>query len=75
MKIEVRVKPGSKKEGVISLGGGVYEVRVSAPPEKGKANDRVRELLAKYFGVPKTRVSIVRGEKSRRKTVIIDETP
>jgi uncharacterized protein (TIGR00251 family) len=72
--IRVRVKPGSKREGVISLGDDLYEVRVRARPEKGKANERVVELLAEFFGVSKSRVSIRKGLASRNKVVVIDGT-
>ena len=48
-------------------------MRVTAAPEGGKANDAVVALLAKRLGVAKGRVSIVRGHKSRDKTVLIDD--
>ncbi|MCI0822691.1 MAG: DUF167 domain-containing protein, partial [Chloroflexi bacterium] len=48
-------------------------LRVTAAPEGGKANDAVVALLAKRLGVAKGRVSIVRGHKSRDKTVLIDD--
>ena len=71
MKISVTVKPNSKKEGVVPAGEGAYTVRVAAPPVEGKANARVIELLAEHFGVPKSRVSIVRGEGGKKKIVEI----
>ena len=71
MKISVIVKPNSKKEEVVPSGDGAYTVRVAAPPVEGKANERVVELLAEHFGVPKSRVSIARGAGGRRKIVEI----
>ena len=47
-------------------------VRVTAPPEGGKANDAVVALLAKRLRVPKGSVRIVRGHKSKDKRVGID---
>ncbi len=44
-------------------------VRVSAPPERGKANAAVVKLLAKAWGVPPSRLSVVAGVRGRRKTV------
>ena len=73
MKISVTVKPNSKKEGVVPLGEGAFTVRVAAPPVEGKANARVIELLARHFGVPKSRVSIARGALGKRKIVEIVE--
>lgn len=50
---------------------GVLRVRVAAVPEKGKANEEVRCLLSRYFGVPKSKVEIVSGETATRKRVRI----
>ncbi len=72
MRIKVKVKPGSKREEVKELSPHYLEVRVSAPPEKGKANERVIELLAKHYGVRKSAVRIIRGETSREKLIEID---
>ena len=71
MRLSVRVKPSAKKEGVKVAPDGVLEVRVSAPPEKGKANERLIELLAEHFGVPKSQVSIIAGHTQRQKVVEI----
>lgn len=71
MKISITVKPNSKREEVVPEGEGGFLVRVSAPPAEGKANERVVELLARHFGVPKSRVTIVRGASGRRKVVEI----
>ncbi len=72
MKFWVKVKPGSKKEKVVRLSEDRLEVSVSAPPEKGKANDRLIELLAKHFRVKKSAVKLLRGERSREKLVEIE---
>lgn len=71
MIIIVKVKPGSKREGVKEISKNKLEVRVSAPPERGKANERVIELLAKHYGVSKSRVRILKGERAREKVVEI----
>ena len=67
MLVKVRAKPRSKKEGMKELGENYLEVRVNAPPEKGKANERIIELLAKHFKVPKSSIKLVRGETSKEK--------
>ena len=72
MILRVRVRPGAREESVRELSGDELEVRVSAPPQKGKANERVRELLAEHFGVSRSRVRILKGESSRRKLIEID---
>lgn len=72
MKIRVKVKPGAKKEGVRSLGRDLLEVRVSAPPERGKANERLIDLLSEHFKVRKSAIRILKGETSREKLLEID---
>jgi uncharacterized protein (TIGR00251 family) len=67
MKISVKVKPNAGRNEVTRLADDRFEVRVSVAPEKGKANERVRELLADFLEVAKSRVVLVRGETSREK--------
>ena len=68
MKVRVQLKPNSKVEGVRRLSGTEYEVRVNAPPVEGKANSRAIDLLSQFFDVPKTKVILIKGAKSRKKT-------
>jgi hypothetical protein len=44
---------------------------LNAPAEKGKANLRLIEVLSEYFGVPKSAIRIIKGWKTRNKTVEI----
>ncbi|MBZ6378691.1 hypothetical protein B5C34_11600 [Pacificimonas flava] len=48
------------------------EVRVTAPADKGKANEALLALLADALGFAKSRLTLVAGATSRRKTVRID---
>ena len=70
--IKIKVSAGAKTEKVEELADRTYKVRVSAPPEKGKANERVVELLALHFGVSKARISIISGHTARDKAVLLD---
>ena len=72
MKISVQVKPKARKEGVEKLADGSFVVRVHAPPTEGQANQRVIELLAAHLGVPKSRIVLISGHKSRCKTFAIE---
>jgi len=47
-------------------------VRVTAPPVDGRANDALRRLIARRAGVAPSRVTLVRGEKSRDKTLTVE---
>lgn len=51
---------------------GVLEARVAAPPHDGRANRALCRLIAKRVGVAPSRVSVVRGERSRQKLVRVE---
>jgi hypothetical protein len=70
MRINTKVIPHAKSNSV-ACENGVYVVRTTAVPVDGKANDVVQKMLAKYFGVAKSCVQIVRGARSRAKIVEI----
>ena len=67
MRIRVKVKPNAGRNELKKISEDFYEIRVSVPPEKGKANERVIELLSKNFKVPKSRISLVSGFKFKEK--------
>jgi len=66
--IEVKVQPRAKAPGVEETGPGAYRVRVRSAPEKGRANREVAERLAEFLDVPPSRLTLVRGAASSRKT-------
>jgi uncharacterized protein len=69
--IRVKVTPNAHKNSVEGFSGDVLKVRINAPPEKGKANEILIELLAEYFSVSKSCVQILSGHTSRLKKVEI----
>jgi len=64
-----KIAPGSSKTAVCGLLDGMVKIKISAAPEKGKANRRLLEFLAKKFGVKKNAVSIISGQTSPVKHV------
>lgn len=71
-RIAVHITPKSGRDEVTGWRGGELSVRVTAPPEGGKANVAVCTLLAGLLRVPKRSVRVVRGEQSRHKQIEID---
>lgn len=70
----VTVKPGSKKGPLVEVAeDGTLTLFVRERAVDGAANDGVVKLLAAHFGVPRSRVTIVRGHTSRSKLVEIDD--
>ena len=73
VKVSITVKPNSKKREVEPAGLNQFVVRVIAFPRENKANKEVIETLAEYFDVPKSRVSILSGLRSKKKVLEIEE--
>jgi len=63
--------PRAGKNEILKISDAEYKIRVTAPPEKGKANEAVTNLLADYFKVPRSLVKIIAGKTARIKIVDI----
>lgn len=70
--IKVVLQPRSSKDEVTSWDGEILKVKVTAPPVDGKANDRLVKVLAKAFGIARSRICIAGGTTSRRKRVVVE---
>ena len=55
----------------IEAGPDIVVIRVAAPPADGRATEEARKALARAAGVPSSRVSVVRGERSRTKVFLV----
>jgi uncharacterized protein len=71
-QIRVRLTPRAAREQIAAGGGAGYLVRVTAPPVDGRANDALCRLIARRAGVAPSRVTLVRGAKSREKVLQVD---
>ena len=69
---DIRVIPRASKSGIAGMRGDAVLVRLHAAPVDGAANAELIEVLADVLGVPKRAVSIVAGERSRRKRVRVE---
>jgi uncharacterized protein (TIGR00251 family) len=70
-RIRLRVSPGSRRPALAGRHGSAWKVRVSAPPERGRANDAVVALIADTLGLAPAAVELVAGETSRDKVVLL----
>lgn len=73
MRIYVKVIPRSSQNKIERLENGEYRVKLIAPPVDGRANQALVELLAEYFDVSKSKISIVGGKTFSKKMVDIDK--
>ena len=69
MKIFVKVKSRAKQEKIEKIDDTNFKVWVKEPPEKGRANRAVLEILADYFDTSQLNVKIISGNTSRLKII------
>ena len=69
--LHVLVQPKASDDTILGLHGEALKVRVAAPPTEGKANQRLRKLLAEELKVRQSDIEIIRGHTSRRKVLRI----
>ena len=72
-RIRVRVSPGAARTELVGKHGDGWKARVAAPPERGRANDALVELLSAALAVPRSAVRVVSGHAARTKVVEVDE--
>ncbi|KAL1967171.1 hypothetical protein VTN77DRAFT_3462 [Rasamsonia byssochlamydoides] len=75
LQISCHVKPNasSKREGIAAVGTDQVEICVAALPKDGEANAAVTKVIAEVFDVPKSNVEVLRGGKTRDKTLCITD--
>jgi uncharacterized protein (TIGR00251 family) len=71
-RLKLRVSPGARRPGVGGRHGDAWKVRVSEPPEDGRANEAVLRLLARTLDVPRRDLEVVSGHTSREKIVVLN---
>jgi uncharacterized protein (TIGR00251 family) len=67
----VRAQPGARKSGIIGEHAGALKVAVTAPPEDGRANKALIEILSKALDVKRSQIELVSGRTSREKRYLI----
>lgn len=67
----VKAVPGSSKDAIIGLLGDMLKIKVSAAPEKGKANKSIIALLSKELGIAKKNIEIISGSTTAIKQIQI----
>lgn len=73
LTFSVRVTVRASRSAAAGEHDGAVKLRIAAPPVDGAANEEVVKVIAKLFGVPRGRVSIVSGHTSRLKRIAVDD--
>ncbi len=71
-RLKLRVSPRSRRPGIAGRHGDAWKVRVAEPPEDGRANEAVLDLLARTLDLPRSRFALVSGHSSREKVVVLE---
>jgi uncharacterized protein (TIGR00251 family) len=75
VRVRVKAVPGARRDAIAGPLGDRLKIRVSAPPEGGRANEAIRRLLAEAFAVSKADVALDSGPTSRDKVFEIAGDP
>jgi uncharacterized protein (TIGR00251 family) len=70
--LRVHAQPGAGRSAVVGRHGDAVKVKVGAPPEGGRANTALAELLAEAFGLKAAQVTLVSGATGRAKRFRLD---
>jgi|GEM_PF-329538 len=71
--VRVKAVPGASRDEIAGVLGDRLKVRVSAPPEGGKANKAICKLIAKKLGAAPRKVAVTSGASGAAKTVAIED--
>ena len=66
LELEIRARPGAKRDEII-LKDGILYVATHARPVEGEANSSLSKILAKFLGISPGHCLLMRGEKSKNK--------
>jgi uncharacterized protein (TIGR00251 family) len=69
--LAVRASPGARRNEIRGEHDGALKVAVAQPPEKGKANQAIMELLAKRLRLRRSQIELLSGETSSQKRFLI----
>jgi uncharacterized protein (TIGR00251 family) len=69
--LAVRAQPGARRNAVLGERAGALKVAVTAPPEDGRANAAITEVLRDWLGVKRSQVELASGTTNRNKTFLI----
>jgi uncharacterized protein (TIGR00251 family) len=74
--LTIHLQPGAKHTAILGSHGDALKIRLAAPPIDGRANAALVRFLATTLALPLSGVTLINGEKSRRKklAITLDQT-
>lgn len=74
LELNIFVKPNAKRTALLAVKNKILHIAIHAKPQDGAANEELIRFLAKLFELPKSQITLKRGEKSRTKWLVVPET-
>ncbi|PIE65334.1 MAG: YggU family protein [Desulfobacterales bacterium] len=68
--LDIYVQPRSSRNKICGIHGSALKIAVTSPPVDGKANEALTAFLAKELGMPRRKIFIESGIRSRRKKIV-----
>jgi uncharacterized protein (TIGR00251 family) len=69
--LSVRAQPNARKNAVLGEHAGALKVAVTAPPEDGRANEALTDVLREWLGLKRSQVELAGGPTNRNKQFLI----
>ena len=73
--LSVRAQPGARRNAIVGEAGGALKIAVTAPPDKGRANHALVDVLREALGIKGSQIELLSGFTSRQKKFLIREWP
>lgn len=73
VEVSLYVQPRARRDEIVGTYDGALKLKIAAPPVDDAANRAALDFFAKLLDIPKSRLRILTGEKSRRKTLRIEK--
>jgi uncharacterized protein (TIGR00251 family) len=71
-RLAVKVTPNAGRSEITGIKEGVLQIKIGAPPDKGKANKELVDFLSEKLGIRKSSILIIKGGTSRNKVIVIE---
>lgn len=69
--IPLRVQAGTSRTEIAGISRGAIKLRLTAPPERGQANDQCIAFFTELFQVSQAKIKIIRGQYGREKLILV----
>ena len=73
--LNIHVQPRSAQNMICGIHGDTLKLKLTSPPVDGAANKQCLAFLSKVLNIPRSRMEIIAGQKSRQKRVLIHSLP